>query len=183
MISFMNTSWLSEETNSLLASLTSSLPSTSKSSLKSSLTSSSTSLLTSSSTSSLTSSKTSSLTSSITPSSSLISLASVLSLSLSCFLLLFQLYESHTRKVYFRFGGNCCCWICHLSVWLRLPTNRMRKATVKKVAPGSSATARRRRGWRSPAQWWFVKAGNLLGRFYCLQLANRHSTANLPINH
>ena len=177
MISFMNTSWLSEETNSLLASLTSSLPSPSKSSLTSSITSSSTSSLTLTSTSSFL------LTSSIIPSSSLISLASVLSLSLSCFLLLFQLYESHTRKVYFRFGGNCCCWICHLSVWLRLPTNRMRKATVKKVAPGSSATARRRRGWRSPAQWWFVKAGNLLGRFYCLQLANRHSTANLPINH
>ena len=173
----MNTSWLSEETISLLASLTSSLPSPSKSSLTSSITSSSTSSLTLTSTSSFL------LTSSIIPSSSLISLASVLSLSLSCFLLLFQLYESHTRKVYFRFGGNCCCWICHLSVWLRLPTNRMRKATVKKVAPGSSATARRRRGWRSPAQWWFVKAGNLLGRFYCLQLANRHSTANLPINH
>ena len=173
----MNTSWLSEETISLLASLTSSLPSPSKSSLTSSITSSSTSSLTLTSTSSFL------LTSSIIPSSSLISLASVLSLSLSCFLLLFQLYESHTRKVYFRFGGNSCCWICHLSVWLRLPTNRMRKATVKKVAPGSSATARRRRGWRSPAQWWFVKAGNLLGRFYCLQLANRHSTANLPINH
>ena len=92
MISFMNTSWL------LLASLTSSLPSPS--------------------TSSLTSSKTSSLTSSITPSSSLISLASVLSLSLSCFLLLFQLHESHAREVFFRFGGNCCCFICHLSIWL-----------------------------------------------------------------